>query len=252
MAASKLDLLQSVLEAAGGLERFNQVEWIQVVNDVDGLFWAIKGYPGRQTVSAYVDTKQPRVIFYNLGGRLDDPHLRWIWTPKYLSIERPDGSVVLSREDPFKHFEGHTLHTPWDDLDLLYFRGYAMWNYLMTPFYFTWPGIRTKEVEEHTENGQTWRVLEVTYPDDFATHCRVQRFYYDERYQLRRLDYASEVIQGSPVAHYVYDEKKVDGIMFPMLRRALNMKNGVGVGRSMVLINFHKISLKGPQVRSNL
>ena len=122
----------------------------------------------------------------------------------------------------------------------------------MTPFYFIWPGIKTNEIKEHTENGQTWRVLEVTYPDDFATHCRVQQFYYDEQYRLRRLDYVAEVIQGSPVAHYVYDEKKVDGISFPMLRRALTLKEGVGVGPSMILINFHKISVQGLEARSNL
>lgn len=123
----------------------------------------------------------------------------------------------------------------------------------MAPFYFTYPEIKTREIEPHKENGQTWRVLEVTYPDGFATHSRTQQYYYDDQFRLRRLDYAVEVNGGgSAVSHYVYDEQTVEGISFPMLRRALAIQEGVGVGPSMVLVNFTKISVKGAEVRSNL
>ncbi|EXJ70163.1 uncharacterized protein A1O5_06231 [Cladophialophora psammophila CBS 110553] len=248
------DLLNAVLDAAGGVDHFEQVEWIEVVANVSGAFWSKKGYPKRRLMTGYVDTKRPRVVFYNFGAHLDEPHLRWIWTPKHLSVERANGTVVLSRSDPSKHFEGHVLSTPWDDLDLLYFSGYAVWNYMVTPFCFAWPGMSTRELGEHTEGGgETWRVLEVTYPEDFATHCRVQKFYYDHQDRMRRLDYTVDVIQGSgTVAHYVYDEKTVDGIVFPTLRRALNVVDGRPTGWSMVLINFHKIAVKGPEVRPNL
>ncbi|KIY01384.1 uncharacterized protein Z520_02936 [Fonsecaea multimorphosa CBS 102226] len=257
MAQSQLqrpNLLNAVLDAAGGLDHFNQIEWVEVVADVSGAFWAKKGYPNRRLMTAYVDVHKPRAVFYNFGAHLDEPHLRWIWTPKHLSVERPNGSVILSRSDPYKHFAGHVLTTPWDDLDLLYFTGYALWNYIVTPFYFTWPGILTRELDDYhhtTEAGggdETWRVLEVTHPADFATHCRVQKFYFDPRsYRLRRLDYTVDVVGDSgPMAHYVYDEKKVGGILFPTLRRALNVVDGRPTGWSAVLINFHKISVKTP------
>jgi hypothetical protein len=242
-----------VLDAAGGLDRFNKIQSIEAVADLSGSFWAKKGYPNRTLCTGYVDTKQPRIVLHNIGAHLDEPHLRWIWTPKYLSVERPDGAVVLSRKDPFKHFEGHVIDTPWDDLDLLYFRGYALWNYIMTPFYFTWPGFSTRELEPHKENGQTWRVLKVTYPEDLPTHCQVQKFYYDERFILRRLDYTVDVITDSGhVAHYVYDDRKVDGIVFPTLRRALNIVNDHPSGWSTVLINFHKITVRRADPRSSL
>ena len=41
---------------------------------------------------------------------------------------------------------------PWDDLHLAYFSGYAMWNYLNTPFIFALPGFQTEEIEPWDEN----------------------------------------------------------------------------------------------------
>jgi hypothetical protein len=62
------------------------------------------------------------------------------------------------------------------------FLGYAMWNYLATSFCFTMPGFKTRELEPHSENGQIWRMLEITFPENVPTHCRVQKFYYDETF----------------------------------------------------------------------
>ena len=242
-----------MLDAAGGLERFNQIEGLEIVADVTGALWTMKGHQSRSLMTVYMDTKQPRVVIYNLGAQLDDPHLRWIWTPEYLSVERPDGTVVLSRKDPAQRMKEQSITTQWDDLDLLYFRGYASWNYFMTPFYFTWPGFSTREVEKYKDNDETWRVLEVTYPADFPTHHRVQKFFYDDKYQMRRLDYSVDVIPGSgEIAHMVYDQKKIDGIFFPTLRRALQIVDGQPSGSSRVLLNFHKISVKGAEVKASL
>lgn len=198
-------------------------------------------------------------MFFNLGGHLDSQHahLKWIWTPAFLSVERPDGTVLASRSDPTAHFASHTLKTQWDDLDLLYFRGYALWNYMTTPFCFAAvPGVVTREVmPPHVENGQIWRVLEVTHPPGFATHCRTQKFYFDAAFKLRRLDYTVDVVPGSStVAHYVHDEKMVGGISFPTFRRVVVMVDGYGVGSSMITIQFHDIVVreKDEEVRASL
>ena len=45
------------------------------------------------------------------------------------------------------------MHTPWDVLQLAYFIGYAMWNYLTTPFLFTYPGVEAREIEPWHEAG---------------------------------------------------------------------------------------------------
>jgi hypothetical protein len=128
--------------------------------------------------------------------------------------------VVEERSEPRAAFAGHERSTPWDRLHLTYFIGYAIWNYLTAPFLFTRPGFTTRELEEHIENGETWRVVEVTYPDNVPAHTKVQKIYFDHSFMLKRLDYITDVL-GGVATHYCYDPKTVDGIVIPTLRRVV-------------------------------
>ena len=85
-------------------------------------------------------------------------------------------TVRSSKSAPIRAaFAGHVRETPWDRLHLTYFLGYALWHYLTTPFLFTRTGFATRELEAHVEGRETWRVLEVTYPDDVPSHTKVQK-----------------------------------------------------------------------------
>ena len=66
--------------------------------------------------------------------------------PNRIAIQTESGRVVDSRDDPRSAFRGHTRQTPWDDLHLAYFSGYALWNYLTVPFFRTYPGFVTEEL----------------------------------------------------------------------------------------------------------
>ena len=88
------------------------------------------------------------------------------------------------------------------------------------------------------------RVLDVTYPDNMHTHCKVQKYYFDSKYVLRRLDYTADVTGGMPVAHYLFDHRKVDGLLLPMLRRAVRDPEGIEAGgESAVSLNFHDVKV---------
>jgi hypothetical protein len=88
------------------------------------------------------------------------------------------------------------------------------------------PSFSTRELEPHSEAGQKWRVLEVIYPDGFPMHNKKQKFYFDEKFLLRMLDYDTYVT-GGVVAHYCYDHKNIDGLVIPTFRRAvLREKDG--------------------------
>ena len=54
-------------------------------------------------------------------------------TPDHTVIETLDGKPIKDRSNPRAAFDGHTVETPWDALNLAYFCGYAMWNYLNAP-----------------------------------------------------------------------------------------------------------------------
>jgi hypothetical protein len=84
------------------------------------------------------------------------------------------------------------MHTPWDVLQLAYFIGYALWNYLTTPFLFTYPGVEAREIEPSHEAGQTWRRPQVTFPGSIATQSPRQVFYFDADGLQRRMDYVTE------------------------------------------------------------
>jgi hypothetical protein len=122
---------------------------------------------------------------------------------------------VEERLKPRESFKGHVLDTPWDDLQLAYFAGYAMWTYLNTPFLFAIPGVETEELTPWQENGETWRRLMVTFPVSIATHSARQTFYFDRQGLLKRHDYDVDISGGTPAAHYVSELKDVSGIIVP-------------------------------------
>jgi hypothetical protein len=133
-------------------------------------------------------------------------------------------TVIESRNDPRAAFDGHALDTQWDDLHMLYFCGYAMWQYFHWPFVLGRPDISITEAGTHDEGEESWQVLDVEFPEYevLATHARKQRFYVSEEGKmLRRHDYAPDVLAASPAAHYVYDYVEVGGLKFPTVRRVV-------------------------------
>lgn len=211
------ELLPAVIDAHGTAKRWQEVDAIDVTFNFWGNLLDLKGFPGHFRPSVSIDPHSPRTTIQHLDR---DSENRWIFTPDRVWIERPDGSVVAERSEPRSAFAGHVRDTPWDQLHLTYFLGYAVWNYLTSPFLFAEPGFTTRELEPHTENGETWRRLEVTYPDHIAAHTKVQTFYFGEDFMLRRMDYITDVL-GGVAAHYTYDMKTVGGITFPCFRRVV-------------------------------
>ena len=210
-----------VVDAHGGLDRWNKIASIEVTFNLSGAALTRKGYPGKYQPTCTVDAKNTKVVYQGLGhGDRDD---RWIYTPKRAWIERRDGTVTASRDNPYAAFSDHTNTTKWDDLHLLCFAGYAFHNYLTFPFHLTWPGFQTREVDPHEENGETWRVLEVTFPDDYPTHSKTQLFYFDKEFMLRRLDYAPVAFKV-PAAHYCFDAQEFSGIKIPTFRRVVGRR----------------------------
>jgi hypothetical protein len=105
-------------------------------------------------------------------------------------------------------------------LQLAYFAGYAMWTYLTAPFSFAEPGFLSEDLGGWQEQGETWHRLGVTFPDNVASHCKEQVFYFDADGLLRRHDYVAEVLGNSgPAAHYCFEHHEFAGIMVPTRRR---------------------------------
>ena len=95
------ELLDTVITAHGGLDRWNAVRSLDVPFNFSGGLLDLKGFPGHHRPTASVDVKQPRVVLQRLGG---DPDDRWIFTRDRVCIEHRDGWSVEERSDPPRRF----------------------------------------------------------------------------------------------------------------------------------------------------
>ncbi|WP_217554362.1 hypothetical protein [Streptomyces sp. GbtcB6] len=209
------DLLNLVLEAHGGLSRWQEARTIRAQGSLGGLLWPVRGQEGIfAKADMTVDVQRQHLVYAGFTG----PELRGVFTPDRVAIEKRDGEVVAERTAPRESFADHGPDTPWDELHALYFAGYAMWNYLTAPYLLTRPGVVLKEVEPWQEDGATWRRLHAAFPEDIATHNTEQVFYYDGDGLLRRQDYAPDVLGRPGAAHFAERHITASGLVFPTHR----------------------------------
>jgi hypothetical protein len=211
------DLLERVIAAHGGLNRWTKHHQLTVTVVSGGGLFQVKGVPQdptprEQTVTLHEETAS----VFPFG----QPNWRTRFTPWRIAIETTDGAVVRERLEPRSSFAGHDMLTPWDPLHRAYFNGYAMWTYLTTPFFMTMPGFEASEIDAWQEGEARWRGLRVRFPEPIASHSKEQDLYFGEDFLLRRHDYHVDVAGGFPTAQYVDNIVEVDGIKFPTKRRA--------------------------------
>lgn len=234
------ELLKFAIEAHGGIERWNEVKSIELDLTISGALFEIKGFADPLKTQLLIDADVQRTRMYPYGGA----GRTGTFTPHKVWIETSDGTVVESRDNPRDSFEGHIRPTPWDQLHRLYFLGYAMWNYLATPFVFAQEGFNVEELAPHVEENETWRVLNVNYPKGFATHCSPQKHYFDEQGLLKRVDYVTD-IAGGIATHYCYDPKPFDGLIIPTRRRVVQrLPDGPKIsGKTSVFLDYHAVKI---------
>jgi hypothetical protein len=210
------DLLETVIEAHGGLERWNQLDSVSARLIQGGALWALKGQAGvLDDVVVRASLHEERVSHRPFGAA--DRHSAF--TPQRVAIENGDGTVLEALDQPRSSFAGHAFETPWSTPQLAYFVGTAMWTYLTQPFTFALPGFEATELEPWDEAGQQWRRLRVVWPSNLATHSSEQTLYFDGAGLLARHDYEVEISGGTPAAHYLSDYEDVAGIRVPTKHR---------------------------------
>ena len=188
-------LLELAVSAAGGLERWRKVRELKAIVSSGGLAYLSRLRGAKRHLTVGVSPTEPRAVFTPFPAQ----GCRGVFDRAGVRIETEDGRVVQHRKNPR---EACVTHRVWDDLDILYFKGYAQWSYLNEPFYLLMPGFEVSEGKPCREGEETWRKLDVVFPSGFPAHSGEQSFYFDERGDLRRHDYAAEVFGGKASAHY--------------------------------------------------
>lgn len=210
------DLVNLAIEAHGGLERWNQYSSLSAHLVQGGALWGLKGKGGLlDDVNVTVALKRQWASHAPFGSA----DVRSSFEKDRIALERQDSSLIEELKDPRTSFAGHTLETPWSDLQLAFFAGCAMWTYLNVPFVLAQPDVHSKELSPWDETGETWRRLEVIYPETLEVFSKKQMLYFAANGELRRMDYDVEIAGNTPGAHYVSDYTEVSGIRFPTRRK---------------------------------
>ena len=211
-------LLSEVVAAHGGLDRWAAVRRLSLHVRVGGNVLALRlQSPRIRSLSVSVETQR-------IHATLDPfprPGLIGHFNRQHVRIETRDEARIVAQRDLQRSADGKVMRRlVWDDLDLLYFLGYALWNYAVTPFVFLWTGFECREGAPLREsNGTVLRSLDVIYPHAFPAHSRNQRFYFDDAGLLRRIEYSAEVFgDWARAVHECDSHRAFDGLVIPRHR----------------------------------
>lgn len=173
------------------MDDWNSLEALDAEISVADFLFTAKCRPVLHHVRTRVDTRRPHFTLFDYprAGQIAE-----LLGAGEVRITDGDGRIVARGENPCSAFRGIRRQFFWDDLDFLYFAGYATWNYLTAPFLLMREGFVVRKREAVPGETAFYARLQVTYPDDIPAHSREQIFYFDERRLLCRLDYTAEVV----------------------------------------------------------
>jgi hypothetical protein len=202
-------LAEKMIAAHGGIAAWERADAITLHMRGGGLLLVSKRQPRTMRhVEVTVSTTGQRTVIrpYPRAGHVG------VFESGSVRIETESGELVERRADPRPLFRKLRRQLRWDELDLLYFSGYALWNYVSVPFVLLREGYELETKDDRT--------LVVTFPEGVHTHCRRQRFRLDDRGLLRQHLYTAEPVgRWARSVHVASEHKESGGLVFPTKRR---------------------------------
>ena len=240
-------LLDEVLEAHGGLERWRAARTVRA-RVRSGGFLIRTRVPGNRFADyrLTVEVQEPRAVmdpFPRTGQR-------GVFERGRVRIEGEAGDVLASRDDPRAAFFGRAglrRNLRWDALDSTYFAGYAMWNYLTTPLLLTRDGVRVDEGERWrggAGNGGASRSISPRA----STRTRARQSSTSTRGAASAATTTSaEVVGGwARAAHHCAEHAQAGGLVFPTRRwvRPIGPGNRVAPWPTLVWIELAALQVQ--------
>jgi hypothetical protein len=241
VGANAIKILHEIIEAHGGMAYWNGIGALDLEISARGFLFTAKRRPALNHVRMRAYTYEPRFTFFDFPKPGQTAELL---ANSRVHILDSEGTVIAERSDPRVAFHGFRHLISWDDLDFIYFAGYATWNYLTTPFMLMRKGFTVEALKPLEGDLGKFTRLQVTFPADVPTHSRQQIFYFDDDRLLRRLDYTAEVVGGwAHAAHFCEDYRTFDKLASPTKRRVLPLPFGLKPlpGPTLVDIDVHDI-----------
>jgi hypothetical protein len=195
------------IEAYGGADRWRKAQVVEVKGTLKGALFRLKTRMPRPNMSIKCGVHKPWTRI--------EPIDRWghvgILDGTSVRLESPDGTIVAERPDARRYFSGGRRLFHWDALDLTYFLGYALWNYLTLPALLMRDDIEWNELEPG--------VLASEFPPHLPTHGTQQHHFDLETGLLTRYDYMPEVtFEKARAANIVLERGHCNGIPYEAKR----------------------------------
>jgi hypothetical protein len=213
-------LAQRMLDAYGGESAWRSATAVEAHLTIGGVLfrWKRRRQGRWPSVHVRVEAHEPRTRF----DPIDRDGNIAVLAGHTVRIERPDGTIVEERANARPRPYGRNLFA-WDAVDIGYFFGYTMWNYLALPALLLREDIAWSEVSDDT--------LEARFPPHLPTHNEVQRFHVDlDTGRLRQHDYTAEPFGGfAKAAHMIAEHRNFDGLTAPSKRR-VKARDPIGGG----------------------
>jgi hypothetical protein len=241
--AIPISVVDVAVNAHGGRDRWLAVTSLSAPVSMGGSLWSGKGHDGVFADAAVViDPHRQHVEFSGFGPR----RLRTWFEPGLVSMRTEDGTEIDRRRDPRASFPQDAA-AAWDDIQVVYFASYAIWNYLTLPYLLTTPGIQTAEIEPWPGTDPSWRRVSGDFAEAmFETHNRLQYYSFDSNDLLVRHDYDADVLGAAPASNQASAYGEFNGLLFPTRRRvtARRADGAAGFGPILVSIDFGEITVR--------
>lgn len=235
--------IEKIIAAHGGRERWSKIDCLEADLSACGFLFTAKKRQVLRNVRVRASSRIPFLQFCDFpdagktGELLGEDEVR---------IISADGSVVETRFHPRDAFQRFRRKLWWDDLDFIYFGGYAIWNYLVTPFLFMHEGFSFEYTGEVQLTEGAFSRLHAIFPAILPAHCRTQTFYFDESGLLFRFDYTADVVGGwAHAAHFCSGYRDFSGLKVPTRRRVRPLLFGRVLSMpTLVALDIHDVQTR--------
>jgi len=163
-ATNAMQVVHEAIETHGGMDYWNSLRALDVELSVRGFLFTAKRRPVLNHVRVRAFTKEPRFVFFDFPKTGQTAEL--IGNNEVRILDK-EGNIVARRVDPRAAFHEFRRQFIWDDLDFIYFGGYATWNYLTTPFMLARKGFQIEALKPL--NGSFGQFYQIT--GDIPCRC---------------------------------------------------------------------------------
>ncbi len=204
-------VVDRALEAHGTEARWRQVAALHTTWTFRGMMFKLRlREASLRRLRATISTREPRVEIDSFPG----PGGRGVFQAQRVEVQGPRARALAAPRDAFASPRSLLW---WNDVEMLYFAGYVLWNYAQLPFLLLQGGLTFTDAGSTLVRGERCEKVVVDFPEGFPTHSPRQTFYFSaERGLLRRHDYwvgiMSRLARG---ARFVHAYQQVDGLTVP-------------------------------------